>query len=92
MWAISEERILGCINCAIATGELPTKEFHHLKLKRSSSEREKQVSPDFVFVDVDDVCVRPCSNIIDLGIRAGCLDDMGHDNIKYHLSDLDTSG
>ena len=85
MWDVSEDGIIPCINWAIVKGDLPINGGGNWRLKRSETDLEKEADPAFVLIDDHGINIYPCPNIIEIAIRAGCLEDRGEDNSRYQL-------
>lgn len=87
MWDVSEKGIICCINWAIVKGDLRLANGNRWQLKRSETEVEKETDPSFVLIDEGGADIYPCPDIIEIAIRAGCLEDRGAGNVNYRLID-----
>ena len=85
MWEISETSLLSCLNWAIITGDLVLDGNHRWKLKKSETDQEKEVHPDFVLVDESGTKILAVPCLIELGIRADCIEDRGDRNSRYKV-------
>ena len=85
MWDVPEDSLMHCLNWALVTGDLPLENAHVLKLKRSETPQEKDVNQGFILVNEDNASIQAVPCLIELGIRAGCLEDRGENNNRYRL-------
>lgn len=85
MWEISEASLIACLNWAIITEELTLDGRHRWILKRSETIQEKEVDQNFVLIDESNTLIRAVPCIIELGIRADCIEDRGENNSRYRL-------
>lgn len=84
-WKIREEGLVNCINWAIASGELPLDGGPRWRLKRLETTGTGVLDPKYVLVAEHGDLVRPVQSVIELGIRAGCLEDRGEQNARYEV-------
>lgn len=84
-WKIPEVSLLHCINWAVISGELPLVDGQRWRLKRPETEAERRIDPKFVLVTDSSTSIQPAGCLIELGIRAGCLEDRGQQNLRYEL-------
>lgn len=84
-WRIREAGLLDCINWAIVSGDLPLEGGRRWNLKRAETDAEKKIDPKFVLVEEAGISIQPVRCLIELGIRAGCIEDRGNQNARYEL-------
>lgn len=85
LWDVPEFALINCINCAVFSGFLPMGKGPPWTLKRSQTAAEKEVDPEFVIVEDGGGNIHAAPCLIELGIRAGCLEDRGDGRNHYRL-------